>query len=686
MDVQLKASSRVAVIDTTGSSTYGTSLSALLTGEGYQVELVSRAGLTEFAGRVSDYDLVVFNATLLSSQQQPFLDALDAARAAGVSTILPSQYGGSHAIPLLSSLRGDPASADWDFVSVGVDYVPTSQHPIFAGYPVGTPIELLTSTLSNLNQQYGAFSGWSGVTVGRLQSRVDGSSLGDAVGYQFSSPSSVDVLLSSLAASTYGWPDERWTDHARRIYLNAVAWAIDARQAELTGVVTGEGSPVAGATVSAVEAGVVAITAADGTYYLGLPGGKLTITVEAHGFATHTEVVELPQEGLLRLDVDLVPPPRGSVAGSVTSVDGAPVAGAELEASAPTPWTATTGEAGEFTVGELLEGSYDVSVTADGYLPAHASVTVVADTTAQLDITLRPLDVGVLGDVDMTVTHYLRDAGVAAASLEWGDDVSTYRAIVVNGGSPDEGTFEAFLDAADAAEVSLIFTGTWGVDRGGVRLLERYTDRVSVGDQGSGDGAVVLPDFDAAHALFAGLPDPAELVVAGGSHSVLESYPGEPLASLSVARDDGSVLTGLSAGWDRRTSSSVEIVLSTSAVTEVQGPGRGWTTEAGRLLVNAVEWAEFVSGASWDTAGQGNSTTVMLRLAGSEPWPPPADSATLVIVDAQTGAEVVRQQMSWAGLFYLATAPRVGARPYLVGAEVVIDGIRFDLPGPRLSP
>ncbi|HEU4543418.1 MAG TPA: carboxypeptidase-like regulatory domain-containing protein [Jiangellaceae bacterium] len=223
--------------------------------------------------RVADYDRVVFNASFLSSHQQPFLQTLDAAHAAGVSTNLPSQYGGTFPIPLLSTLRGDPASATWDFVSVGVDYVPTAQHPIFAGFPVGEPIELLTSTLSNSNQQYGAYSGWSGMTIGRLQSRVEGASLGDAVGYQFSSPASVDVLLGGLAASIYGWPDERWTDNARKIYLNAVAWAIDARQAELSGVVTGAGSPVAGAAVTAVEAGAVAVTGADGTYALGLPGG-----------------------------------------------------------------------------------------------------------------------------------------------------------------------------------------------------------------------------------------------------------------------------------------------------------------------------------------------------------------------------------------------------------------------------
>jgi hypothetical protein len=195
----------------------------------------------------------------------------------------------------------------------------------------------------------------------------------------------------------------------------------------------------------------------------------------------------------------------------------------------------------------------------------------------------------------------------------------------------------------------------------------------------------VLTEFDTAHALFAGLSEPAELVVDGGYYSVLESYAGQPLASLSVARDDGTAVTGLSAGWDRRTSGSVEVVLSSSAVTEVQGPGRGWTTDAGRLLVNAVEWAEFVSGVSWEITGQGKATTLMLSLAGSEAWPPPADSATVVVRDANTGEELVRQQMTWAGLFYVATLRALGAGEYAVTADVVIQGVRYQLPGPLLS-
>ena len=56
------------------------------------------------------------------------------------------------------------------------------------------------------------------------------------------------MLLDSLGASGFGYPGERWSDDAERIYLNAVAWALDAAQGEVYGTVTSGGEPVAGAT------------------------------------------------------------------------------------------------------------------------------------------------------------------------------------------------------------------------------------------------------------------------------------------------------------------------------------------------------------------------------------------------------------------------------------------------------
>ncbi|RIQ31190.1 PEGA domain-containing protein [Jiangella rhizosphaerae] len=610
--VRLRASLPIAVVKDLSSSITG-----LLQGEGYAVEQVGGAQLAGLADRVGDFRLIVFNGTLLTSERAAFGQVVAAAEAAGVSVIYAGQWGG-YAVGALSDLRGDPADVQYDFVPEAVEYVPSAAHPIFAGYAAGEPIPLLVNPGGN--QQYLTYSGYSGTTVGTLRSS-GGTALGDAVGYRFTSASSVEILLGGLAASTYGRPGDRWTAAAADIYLNAVAWATEARQAQLTGVVTAGGAPAGGATVTAVEAAVSTTTEADGSYVLGLTAGTHTVRVEAFGYAPATHTVEIPASGTVTLDVDLAPLPRGSVAGTVTSTDGEPVAGAVVTGTGPDGWTATTDEAGAYTAEGLLEGTYAVTVTAGGHLPATASVTVAADATATLDVTLEPLDVGVLGDVGGAVTTFLRDEGVAAAPLDWtvaAGNLDAYEVVVVNGGEPDRATFEGVLAAADAAGTSLVFTGTWGVDQGGVRLLEAYTDRVAVGAQGYGEGAVTMTGFDPAHELFAGLSDPAMLISDGGYYSALASYAGRPLASLS------SPVSGIAAGYDWRTAGSVEVVLSASAVTGAVGPGRGWTEDGERLLVNAVDWARDATltapGAPSVTA-PAVTVTATVEASGTADWP-----------------------------------------------------------------
>ena len=58
----------------------------------------------------------------------------------------------------------------------------------------------------------------------------------------------------------------------------------------------------------------------------------------------------------------------------------------------------------------------------------------------------------------------------------------------------------------------------------------------------------------------------------------------------------------------------------------------------------------------------------------------------VVVRDADTGEELVRRQMTWAGLFYVATLRALGTGEYAVTADVVINGVRYQLPGPLLSP
>ncbi|HEX6685167.1 MAG TPA: carboxypeptidase regulatory-like domain-containing protein [Candidatus Limnocylindrales bacterium] len=584
LDVTLAASRRIAVVADSSSAITG-----LLQGEGYTVEQVTAAQIGTLVPRVNEFDLIILNNSVTTAQRPALLQMINAAAANGVSTIYGGQWGG-FGIGSLSDVRGDPADVVYDNEPTDIAYLAGAPHPIFAGFPVGEPIVVLTNPGGN--QQWLTYTGYSGTTLANAQSA--GTDLGNAVGYRFTSASSVEVLLGGLAAGTYGRPGNRWTPAAEQIYLNAVAWAVDARQAAVEGVVTGEGgAPVGGARVTAVEAGSSTTTAADGSYTVGLPAGTHTIRVEAFGYEVAQRTVTVPDSGTITLDIALVPLPRGAVSGTVKTAGGEAIPGATVSASGVQPWSATTDASGVFNVDRLLEGEYTVVVSADGHLPATATVRVTAGTVARLEVTLRPYDVGVLGDSGGALVAFLREAGVAATEIPWSPDLDLdgFDSVVVNGGAPDRATYDAVVAAADAAQASLIYTGTWGVDRGGVRLLERHTDRVSVTAQGYGEGAVVLESLASGHPLFAGLTDPAELIVAGGYYSTLGGYAGKPLAQLSIRRPDGSVVQGLGAGFDWRTAGSVEVVLSASAVTEAVGPGLGWTEAGRRLLLNAVSWA-----------------------------------------------------------------------------------------------
>jgi hypothetical protein len=275
----------------------------------------------------------------------------------------------------------------------------------------------------------------------------------------------------------------------------------------------------------------------------------------------------------------------------VLDEEDSPVSGASVTLTGPSDGEATTGVDGSFAFDDLVPGTYEVAVTADGFLPADATVEVLANETASITVHLVANDVGVLGDVDGSLVAFLRDNDLAAEELPWtdADRVARYEVLIVNGGDPSETEFEEMISAADAAETSVIFTGSWGVETGGIRLLEAVRpDEVTVGEQGYGEGAVTITGFDAAHPLFDGLSDPFEPVAADGYWSALADYVGIDLATVAVEdrADEGAL--GIGVAYDYRSAGSVHVLLSTMAVTDLIGPGYGWTLDGARLLLNAI--------------------------------------------------------------------------------------------------
>jgi len=569
------------------------SLRSLLSRDGYVITEYTTSQFALLASRVGEYDVVVLNRGASTSNLPAFAAVLEQAAANGVSVVAGGQWGGD-AIESMHDVHNDPSTVEWDFVPSPISYVLTTGHPIFAGLPVGQPVTIIDDPAGG-NQQYLTFDGYGGDTLARVLADGDGTDLGGGVGVRHTGTSSVEVLLGSLTATSYGRPGLEWTAAAEQLYLNAVSFAATAARGAVSGTVTGDGEPVAGATVTVVELGAAAAaTDPTGGYSILLPDGTYTVRVEAVGYQPAERQITIVDARSVSADFALTPLPRGALTGTVRSTDGTPVVGASLVGTGIERFEATSGPDGGYRVEGLLDGHYDVTVSADGYLPLQTGLDFAGPATS-LDIELTPIDVGVLGDVDGKVTDFLRANGSAAGELAWSTtmDLTAYEVVIVNGdggGTVDAAQFAAMQDAAARAGTGLVYTGTWGSE-GGIRLLDKFTDRVTVGADGYGDGAVTLTDFKRRHRLLDGLSAPATVLGAGSYWSTIERYDGPTLATQRVRLADGSEVSGVGAAWNWTTDTDVEVLLASLAVTGAIGPDQGWTDDGKRLFLNAVAFA-----------------------------------------------------------------------------------------------
>ncbi|HEX6131743.1 MAG TPA: carboxypeptidase regulatory-like domain-containing protein [Actinomycetota bacterium] len=594
VDVTLSVSRVIAV-----AGDYQNRLTTFLTENGYAVVPWSFADVQQHAPDLGEVGLVILNGTGTQPTAAELDEFLDAAAAAGRSVIFAGQFGNG-SIRTLRTAYGDPATVTTSFAQQEITYRPLVEHPIFAGFEVGVPIELMRNPAGGTaNQQYEFFGGYTGTNVARLGAPAKGGDLGDGVAFRFTSPTSVHVLLASLGAAVYGSPGERWSEDAEQIYLNAVEWAMEAAQGQVHGTVTSGGEPVAGARVTAVEEDLSTSTGTDGTYRLGVPDGTHTIRVTALGYEPFEQVVVVGEDERVQLDVELTPIERGAIAGTVVdAATGDPLEGATLALTGPTEAKTATDGAGAFRLDELLPGDYELDVTLAGYLPQRFAATVTGGETTTLELELQGNDVAVVGDVDGVLVDFLRANDVAAEERAWpdlADAAARYDVLVLNGGEPTAEQFDAVLDAAAAAGTSVIFTGTWGVLNGGLRLLaEHRPDDVELGGQGYRDGTVALTGFDAAHPLFAELAEPLEPLAPDSHYSWLERYVGPYLARIATGAHGD---LGVSVAYDFTSAESVHLLLSAGAASDFVGPGYGWTEDGARLFLNAIEWTRDVEQA-----------------------------------------------------------------------------------------
>ena len=192
------------------------------------------------------------------------------------------------------------------------------------------------------------------------------------------------------------------TDSAAMSGITVSGKILNARDAVAqTGTISGAvtnadtGAAIEGATVVADDGNgrrFSSTTASNGTYSLGVIPATYTVTASKYQFTTASQNgVDVIAESTTTANHSMTPVPLATVSGSVTTSNGAPIAGATITVTdTPGPITATTDGDGSYAI-SLAEGGYTLAVSSgkrcDG--GTNVAITVAGDTTKDVTISAR---------------------------------------------------------------------------------------------------------------------------------------------------------------------------------------------------------------------------------------------------------------------------------------------------------
>ncbi len=150
----------------------------------------------------------------------------------------------------------------------------------------------------------------------------------------------------------------------------------------ITGVVSANETPLAGATVSLDEGALTSTTDANGTYTLNMVGlGVHSVTAAKLGYSSVTHQVEVTQDNTTTQNFALSTLTTVTVSGHVVTSTEPTVglAGAVVHLSGYAPFSATTDVSGNFSItGVYINQTYNYSVSAAGHPTLTGTVPVAA--------------------------------------------------------------------------------------------------------------------------------------------------------------------------------------------------------------------------------------------------------------------------------------------------------------------
>ncbi|WP_213367777.1 carboxypeptidase regulatory-like domain-containing protein [Mesobacillus boroniphilus] len=591
MNVSLVVSEKIAVL---ANPYQKDRILPFLEANGYDIDFYPYTEYESLIEELQNYKLVIVNDTSYYMKEDSFKAMVEKANKNEVSMIFTANYGGT--IGDLSDAYGDPETLERSYVDKELNLKVEENHPILKGFSKGEEVPFLLNPKGAV--QYSVFTNYSGTTLATLTNPQKGD-LGSTIGYKFSSSNSVHILLSELQISGYGHPNDRWTENAKKVYLNAIDYALTASQGEIKGeVLDSQGKPIAGAFVTIEGTSHKTTTNAAGQYRFGIGVGEYELKVQARGFAEQTKQANVEELGSnIELNFTLEAIDGSDLNGVISGKTGKElVTGAALtlipKDEPEFKMSGYSKDDGTYAFENLLPGEYTLEVVAEGYLYEKFELEIGTEDM-ELSLELNAFEAAVLGDVNGSLTALLNEQKLFAEEKEWDilGNVGKYDIILVNTNKGTREQFEQLIKESDEHKTSLVFTGTWGVAEGSIPLLKEIMGNPEMDQQGYNAGAVYVNAADG-HPIFTGINlDENGLVkihTEKSPYSTFKGYSGVPVANLFVDSES----KGNSIEFEFRSKEHMHLLMSTFAVTNIIGPDYGWTDEGRQLFVNALRWSK----------------------------------------------------------------------------------------------
>ncbi|WP_047981800.1 carboxypeptidase regulatory-like domain-containing protein [Ornithinibacillus contaminans] len=590
----LRPSPTVGIVVDAQSASYGT-VAAYLKEKGYNtvsmfyddVEMLDEVDLV-FANSDYNNDLIPDEETF-----KAFVKALDETE---TSVIWTGQHGGKGSIRYLYDYFGDPG-VEYRGSGSGIQTATIVQdHPIFEGVPE-------TFQFNGNSGYYYGFDDYTGTML--MDYEKEGvEEEGYMVGFKGRTINSVEILLGGMTFGYGYYPGQPAFDENReKIISNAVLWAIDhegSYAGEIRGQVMNDLDAVIQAEITVEETGQTVETDNNGNFFVGLAEGSYTLMIAGFGHETKQFNVQVENGKILEQSFVLQSDAVGELSGIVrSSATGDVIAGAVVEVLG-TPLKTETNENGTFQL-VVPEGVYDVRVTASGFQPQTSSVTLIEGQTSSLTMTLA--DSQAIAVIATSANHgrltpFLEENGYEVVEFDRNehglvkDRIEDFALVIFNDAatSMTEADFLALINAADEAQVSMIFPNQYGT--GSINHLRDYLD-----DPGSTNTDFVTDSVEyevlEEHPIFRGYNVGDQITIlerkdSTQQYGVFDDYSGTTIADLRHV-DEGRLGSGIA--YDFRSSGHVHLLLSGLASSIYGSPGERWTDDARNIYINAVDWA-----------------------------------------------------------------------------------------------